>query len=112
MGNIDALRDWCHAKDYVRMQWLMLQQDHAEDYVIATGVQYSVRQFIEKTAAALGMQMRWEGAGVNEVGYWLNPTAVIAGQRAVILDDKAVIACDTAVIGAIRLSLRAPTRNP
>lgn len=70
MGNIDALRDWGHAKDYVRMQWLMLQQDKAEDFVIATGVQYSVRQFIEKTAVALGMQLRWEGQGVNEVGYW------------------------------------------
>lgn len=70
MGNIDALRDWGHAKDYVRMQWLMLQQDQAEDFVIATGVQYSVRQFIEKTAIALGMQLRWEGVGVNEVGYW------------------------------------------
>ena len=70
MGNIDALRDWGHAKDYVRMQWLMLQQDSPEDFVIATGVQYSVRQFIEKTAAALGMQIRWEGQGVMEVGYW------------------------------------------
>ena len=70
MGNIDALRDWGHAKDYVRMQWMMLQQDQAEDFVIATGVQYSVRQFIEKTAAALGMQLRWEGQGVDEVGYW------------------------------------------
>ena len=69
MGNIDALRDWGHAKDYVRMQWLMLQQDHAEDFVIATGVQYIVRQFIEWTAAALGMQLRWEGAEVNEVAY-------------------------------------------
>jgi GDPmannose 4,6-dehydratase len=76
MGNIDALRDWGHAKDYVRMQWLMLQQDHAEDFVIATGVQYTVRQFIEKTATALGMQMRWEGEGENEVGYW-NDQAVI-----------------------------------
>ena len=76
MGNIDALRDWGHAKDYVRMQWLMLQQDHPEDFVIATGVQYSVRQFIEKTAAALGMQLRWEGEGVNEVGYW-NAQAVL-----------------------------------
>ncbi|MDD5031270.1 MAG: GDP-mannose 4,6-dehydratase [Rhodoferax sp.] len=70
MGNIDALRDWGHAKDYVRMQWMMLQQDKPDDFVIATGVQYSVRQFIEKTAAALGMQMRREGEGVNEVGYW------------------------------------------
>ena len=69
MGNIDALRDWGHAKDYVRMQWMMLQQDTAEDFVIATGVQYSVRQFIEWTAAALGMQLRWEGIGVHEVGY-------------------------------------------
>ncbi len=79
MGNIDALRDWGHAKDYVRMQWLMLQQDKPEDFVIATGVQYSVRQFIEKAAAALGMQLRWEGEGISEVGYWTNPTVVIAG---------------------------------
>jgi len=69
MGNIDALRDWGHAKDYVRMQWLMLQQDQAEDFVIATGKQYSVRQFIEWTAAELGMALRWEGSGVDEVGY-------------------------------------------
>jgi GDPmannose 4,6-dehydratase len=69
MGNIDALRDWGHAKDYVRMQWMMLQQDTAEDFVIATGNQYSVRQFIEWTAAELGMSIRWEGEGVNEIGY-------------------------------------------
>jgi GDPmannose 4,6-dehydratase len=69
MGNIDALRDWGHAKDYVRMQWMMLQQEQPEDFVIATGVQYSVRQFINWTAAALGMQLRWEGEGVNEVAY-------------------------------------------
>jgi GDPmannose 4,6-dehydratase len=69
MGNIDALRDWGHAKDYVRMQWMMLQQDQAEDFVIATGKQYSVRQFIVWTAEALGMQLRWKGEGVNEVGY-------------------------------------------
>jgi GDPmannose 4,6-dehydratase len=70
MGNIDALRDWGHAKDYVRMQWMMLQQDTAEDFVIATGKQYSVRQFIEWTAAELGMPLRWEGAGINEIGFW------------------------------------------
>ena len=70
MGNIDALRDWGHAKDYVRMQWMMLQQDQPEDFVIATGVQYSVRQFVNWSAEALGMQLRWEGEGVNEVGYW------------------------------------------
>jgi GDPmannose 4,6-dehydratase len=72
MGNIDALRDWGHAKDYVRMQWMMLQQDLPEDFVIATGVQYSVRQFIEWSAAELGMQLRWEGEGVDERGYWIN----------------------------------------
>jgi GDPmannose 4,6-dehydratase len=75
MGNIDALRDWGHAKDYVRMQWMMMQQEQPDDFVIATGVQYSVRQFIEKTATALGMQLRWEGEGINEVGY-----AVIASE--------------------------------
>jgi GDPmannose 4,6-dehydratase len=67
MGNIDALRDWGHAKDYVRMQWMMLQQDQPEDFVIATGVQYSVRQFIEWSAAELGIKLRFEGQGVNEV---------------------------------------------
>ena len=66
MGNMNSLRDWGHAKDYVRMQWMMLQQDEARDYVIATGVQYSVRQFIEWSAAELGIQLRFEGEGVNE----------------------------------------------
>jgi GDPmannose 4,6-dehydratase len=80
MGNIDALRDWGHAKDYVRMQWMMLQQDTAEDFVIATGVQYSVRQFIEWTAESLGMQLRWEGTGVNEIGYAVIPTPGIASE--------------------------------
>lgn len=70
MGNIDAMRDWGHAKDYVRMQWLMLQQDQPEDFVIATGLQYSVRQFINWTADALGMVLRWEGHGVEEAAYW------------------------------------------
>jgi GDPmannose 4,6-dehydratase len=68
MGNIDALRDWGHAKDYVRMQWMMLQQDRPEDFVIATGLQYSVRQFILWSAAELGIQLRFEGDGVDEVG--------------------------------------------
>lgn len=67
MGNIDALRDWGHAKDYVRMQWMMLQQDQPEDFVIATGVQYSVRQFIEWSAAELGIALEFEGSGVDEV---------------------------------------------
>lgn len=68
MGNINALRDWGHAKDYVRMQWMMLQQDTPDDFVIATGVQYSVRQFIEWTAAELGIKIRFEGTGVEEIG--------------------------------------------
>ena len=69
MGNIDSLRDWGHAKDYVRMQWMMLQQDQAEDFVIATGVQYSVREFIRWTAAELGLTLRFEGQGVDEKAY-------------------------------------------
>lgn len=66
MGNMDALRDWGHAKDYVRMQWMMLQQEHPEDFVIATGKQYSVRQFITWSAAELGITLRFEGEGVEE----------------------------------------------
>jgi GDPmannose 4,6-dehydratase len=68
VGNMDALRDWGHAKDYVRMQWMMLQQDKPEDYVIATGKQASVRDFIARSAAELGIKLRFEGDGVNEVG--------------------------------------------
>ena len=68
MGNMDALRDWGHAKDYVRMQWMMLQQDQPEDFVIATGVQYSVRQFITWSAAELGVTLKFDGQGVDEVG--------------------------------------------
>jgi len=67
MGNMNALRDWGHAKDYVRMQWMMLQQDEPEDFVIATGVQYSVRQFIGWSAKELGVTLRFEGQGVDEV---------------------------------------------
>ena len=67
MGNIDSLRDWGHAKDYVRMQWMMLQQDEPEDFVIATGLQYSVREFIQWTAAELGLSLEFEGSGVDEI---------------------------------------------
>jgi len=66
MGNIDSLRDWGHAKDYVRMQWMMLQQEAPEDFVIATGVQYSVREFITWSAAELGLTLRFQGAGLDE----------------------------------------------
>ncbi|CAN1498450.1 Gmd GDP-D-mannose dehydratase [Burkholderiaceae bacterium] len=67
MGNLDALRDWGHAKDYVRMQWMMLQQEKPEDFVIATGMQYSVRQFIQWSALELGITLKFEGQGPNEV---------------------------------------------
>lgn len=68
LGNMDALRDWGHAKDYVEMQWLMLQQEEPEDFVIATGQQVSVRRFVEMTALNLGIRLRWEGQGVEETG--------------------------------------------
>jgi GDPmannose 4,6-dehydratase len=67
MGNLDALRDWGHSKDYVRMQWMMLQQTEAEDFVVATGVQYSVRQFIQWSAEELGVTLKFEGKGVDEI---------------------------------------------
>jgi GDPmannose 4,6-dehydratase len=69
LGNLDAKRDWGHAKDYVEMQWLMLQQDMPEDYVIATGVQYSVRDFVNLAARELAMDIHWDGIGVEEKGY-------------------------------------------
>ena len=69
LGNMNAKRDWGHAKDYVEMQWLMLQQAQAEDFVIATGVQYSVREFVDAAAAEIGLPVRWEGSGVDEKGY-------------------------------------------
>ena len=72
LGKLSARRDWGHAKDYVEMQWLMLQQDQPEDYVIASGVQYSVRDFVNAAAKELGMKIRWEGQGVEEKGYWVN----------------------------------------
>jgi len=69
LGNIDSRRDWGHAKDYVEMQWLMLQQERPEDFVIATGVQYSVREFVDAAASEIGMAVVWEGSGVNQKGY-------------------------------------------
>jgi len=69
LGNMDAKRDWGHAKDYVEMQWLMLQQDNPEDFVIATGVQYSVRDFVDVAAKELDISITWEGEGVDEKGY-------------------------------------------
>ncbi|MGQ7848589.1 GDP-mannose 4,6-dehydratase [Granulosicoccus sp. 3-233] len=87
MGNIDALRDWGHAKDYVRMQWMMLQQDVAEDFVIATGVQYSVREFIQWSAAELGVTLRFEGEGKDEKAV----VARVEGNKAPALKEGDVI---------------------
>lgn len=78
LGNLDALRDWGHAKDYVEMQWLMLQQEHPEDFVIATGVQYSVRDFVNAAAAELDMEISWKGTGVDEKGYNANGDCVVS----------------------------------
>lgn len=78
LGNMDAKRDWGHAKDYVEMQWLMLQQDVAEDFVIATGVQYSVRDFVEAAALEIGMSISWAGNGVDEKGFDANGRCIVA----------------------------------
>jgi GDPmannose 4,6-dehydratase len=87
LGNIDALRDWGHAKDYVRMQWMMLQQDAPDDFVIATGLQYSVRQFIEWSAAELGITLEFIGQGLEEKAI----VASIAGNNAPALSEGDVI---------------------
>ena len=78
LGNLSAKRDWGHARDYVQMQWLMLQQEQPEDYVIATGVQYSVREFVAAAAKEMGITVRWEGAGVDEKGYDAGGRCIIA----------------------------------
>jgi GDPmannose 4,6-dehydratase len=91
MGNLDSLRDWGHAKDYVRMQWLMLQQDGPQDYVIATGKQYSVREFIVWSAAELGIGLRFEGRGVDEKAF----VASIVGDKAPALETgDCIVAVD------------------
>ena len=77
LGNLDALRDWGHAKDYVEMQWLMLQQEQPEDFVIATGVQYSVRDFVTAASRELGIEVLWKGKGVDEKGYDQNGKCIV-----------------------------------
>jgi len=77
LGNLDALRDWGHAKDYVEMQWLMLQQERPEDFVIATGVQFSVRDFVNTAANELNITIRWEGEGVDEKGYDVKGNCIV-----------------------------------
>ncbi len=91
LGNLDARRDWGHARDYVLAQWLMLQQDVAEDFVIATGEQYSVREFVTRAAAELGIQIGWEGNAGEEVGRVVTVSGdskVTLGQRIVAVDPR------------------------
>jgi GDPmannose 4,6-dehydratase len=93
LGNLDALRDWGHARDYVEMQWLMLQQDKPEDYVIATGRQYSVRYFVELAARELGIEIAWQGEGLVERGVVASITGdkapgVVIGQPIVAVDPQ------------------------
>ena len=83
IGNLNSLRDWGHAKDYVEAMWLILQQDEPDDFVIATGKQYSVRQFIEFGAKALDMDVEWQGSGVDEVG--IDPAS---GNQIVVVDPR------------------------
>jgi GDPmannose 4,6-dehydratase len=92
LGNMNSLRDWGHAKDYVEMQWLMLQQDKPEDFVIATGVQYSVRDFVNAAAKELGMVIEWRGEGVDEKGYWVNCHSPKGGNLA--MGDAPIVAVD------------------
>jgi GDPmannose 4,6-dehydratase len=77
LGNLDAKRDWGHAKDFVEAMWLMLQQDEPDDYVVATGVQYSVKDFVEESASYFGMKIVWMGEGLNEYGYDLNTKKIV-----------------------------------
>ena len=91
LGNMDALRDWGHARDYVEMQWLMLQQDEPDDFVIATGVQYSVRDFVNAAVGELGVKLRWEGTGVEEVG-------IIDSLDSSVLDKNSPLKVDQTVV--------------
>lgn len=89
LGNLDARRDWGHARDYVEAQWLMLQQDHAEDYVIATGEQHSVREFVERAAGEIGVSIAWQGVGSDAFGTVVNASkesSLKCGQRIVAVD--------------------------
>jgi len=90
LGNMDAKRDWGHARDYVEMQWLMLQQEQPEDFAIASGEQHSVRDFVDAAAKELGMEIRWESEGVDEKGYWVNGHSEF-NQKS---DDNLIVAVD------------------
>ena len=96
LGNLSALRDWGHARDYVQMQWLMLQQEQAEDFVIATGVQVSVRQFVQMAAAELGIELVFEGQGEREVGRVekISETKLNGGQKAKVKPGEVIVRVD------------------
>jgi GDPmannose 4,6-dehydratase len=91
LGNLNALRDWGHARDYVEMQWQMLQLDEPDDFVIATGIQHSVRDFVNAAARELGMSLRWEGEGKDEIGLVVDPgshAGIAPGQTIVRVDPR------------------------
>lgn len=94
LGNMNSLRDWGHAKDYVEMQWLMLQQDKPEDFVIATGVQYSVRDFVNAAAKELGMNINWRGEGVEEKGFLSSPAGGGGAGGEGSGNEKCIVAVD------------------
>lgn len=94
LGNLDALRDWGHAKDYVEMQWLMLQQDEPEDFVIATGEQYSVREFVTLAASKMGLQIEWRGTGLEETGVVASVDRDAPGAALESLQGKSIIEID------------------
>ena len=94
LGNLSALRDWGHARDYVHMQWLMLQQEQAEDFVIATGVQYSVKQFVEFAAAELGITIGFEGQGDRAVGVVSHVQAVKGRDKAKCKPGDVIVRVD------------------
>jgi GDPmannose 4,6-dehydratase len=94
LGNLNAKRDWGHAKDYVEMQWLMLQQEEPEDFVIASGEQHSVREFVDAAAAELGMVIRWQGSGVEEKGYWISPAPLAGEGHGKVEKERLIVAVD------------------
>jgi GDPmannose 4,6-dehydratase len=94
LGNMNAMRDWGHAKDYVVMQWMMLQQDEPVDYVIATGEQFSVRQFVDAAAAELKMTIRWEGEGVDEIGVVATAEPIEGGVPTEQLIGRTIVSVD------------------
>ena len=95
MGNINAMRDWGHAKDYVRMQWMMLQQKKPDDFVIATGKQYSVKKFIELSAKRLGIIINWKGRGINEIGNIDKSSPILKSEKCLLKAGNTIIRIDS-----------------